>query len=527
MTFSTGHESNGKAVAYLRLSYVKGEGGELGEMTLEDQMTSCIGVAASRGLEITKVYDEGQGRSAFKAGNRPEWDRMLTELEPGTAVIGWATSRISRNSEETWRDIDDRGGILLTADGGSSETLMGKQAMAFANVVDEFYSRRKSEEIIAGHARSRKNGRVLGKPSYGYNKKDAVLSLIPEEAAVIREVAQNYLDGSNWEAEAKRLREEGILNRGKPFQGNSIRQLFVSCRVAGFQDDKEGNLIQVTDEPALEPRIWHQVTAEIARRKGKRNAGNTGTKSSNNLLANLIRCNQCGSFLAKRQAVSTDGRNYSYTCRAGKSKGLCKQYPGVDNLKNSARGRTDIVDEYVVRETIGRMAKLELAESQGNKKAGTQLATVRKAWAAELDPTVSLRGVEIENRLAVLDEKLDRAISKLATADDDMMEVWEGTAKEIKVEQRNLKEELGNLEPEQVSTPYPWSEWQDVMMSDEEDFDVLSAFINQEGLDTAQKVLRVIIEDMVLHKMSHEGLAPNSTERRVQPDKQLEINWAF
>ena len=170
-------ESNGKAVAYLRLSTVKGEGGDRGQETIETQRNRCIETALRAGLEIVDEYNEGQGMSAFKAGNRPEWDRMLVELEPGTAVIGWATSRISRNHEESWHDIEKAGGIVLTNEGGTSETMAGRQALDYKWIADMHYSQQISHAVREGHYRSKMAGRHLGRRPFGYDQEKAVLTL--------------------------------------------------------------------------------------------------------------------------------------------------------------------------------------------------------------------------------------------------------------------------------------------------------------------------------------------------------------
>lgn len=78
--------------------------------------------AASEGLEVTAVYSEGAGKSAYNGKARPEWDRLLTDLRPGVVVMAVETSRFSRDEADGFaqlRQIEDAGAFVLTTRDGA------------------------------------------------------------------------------------------------------------------------------------------------------------------------------------------------------------------------------------------------------------------------------------------------------------------------------------------------------------------------------------------------------------------------
>ena len=416
--------SNGSAVAYIRLSYVKGEGGAMGEMTLEDQLASCQGVATQRGLTIEKIYNEGQGSSAFKAGNRPQWDKMLDELEPGTTVLGWATSRISRNAEETWRDIDKRGGIVVTADGNTSEHLGGKQAMAFAGVVDEFYSLRLSTQVKEGLARSRRQGRHQGTRPMGYDKVDGALKIRLDEASVIRQVAKNIIEGSSMTAEVKRLNAEGAKTpRDKSWAATGLKRMLKNKLQMGLIELPDGELRMIADEPVLDAGTFKELQTAIAKRERKTDhmaAYNATGQKPTSLLSGIGKCAACGLGLAS-------GRNHGYYKCSRKVDGIC---PG------GGAGSKRQMDAYVV--TILHSLCDELQEDTD------RLEALAKAWGTTNDPTIEIERKRLNGEIEVSELQLKAMAEKLAS-NEMTVDAYAIATDAIGAKVKNLKEQLASI----------------------------------------------------------------------------------
>jgi len=427
--------SNGKAVAYLRLSYVKGEGGTLGDMTLEDQLASCQGIATQRGLTIEKIYNEGQGMSAFKAGHRPEWDRMLDELEPGTTVLGWATSRISRNSEETWRDIDKRGGIVVTADGNTSEHLGGKQAMAFAAVVDEFYSLRISTQVKEGQARARREGRRHGgRRPFGYWSENGYLTINQDEAAAIRTTAKNLIEGSSIRAEAIRLNEEEVptsTDKIGAWAATSVKRIMTNKNLLGLMEMPDGELRKVT-EPILDAGTFKELQNAITTRtrSTKGNWGNNGRSTGRKpatLLAGIGVCSSCGSPL------SSGAKSKEYRCSA-RSSGRC--------VEAAAHGSKTATDAHIVI-ALWSLCVL-LVENSERLKDPERLEALAAAWGTANDPTIEIERKRLQGEIEVGELQVQTMADKLAS-NDITVDAYAVATETIGERLKNLKEQLDNL----------------------------------------------------------------------------------
>jgi len=65
--------------------------------SLEDQIRELTNLARREGCIVTEVFQES--RSAKAPGNRPEFDRLMQEIENGTVdgVLTWSINRLSRN----------------------------------------------------------------------------------------------------------------------------------------------------------------------------------------------------------------------------------------------------------------------------------------------------------------------------------------------------------------------------------------------------------------------------------------------
>jgi site-specific DNA recombinase len=432
------NKSNGSAVAYLRLSYVKGDGGTMGEMTLEDQLASCQMLASQRGLTIDKVYNEGQGKSAWHSDNRPQWDKMLAELTPGTTVLGWATSRLSRNADETWRDIDKKGGIVLTADGNNSESLGGKQALAFAAVVDEFYSLRISTQVREGQDRARREGRRLGRRPFGYWSNGGVLTINQEEAAEFRLIAKNMIEGASLRSEAMRLNDKGVPTLlGGKWSPTTIRRMLENKVSMGLLEMPDGELRLIADEQVLDAGTFKEVQNALAKRTRVSFAGpdykyaqNSSGRVPTSLLSGIATCVTCG------RPVGSGKNTNAYRC-SGRGAGVCQE--------GAAHTSKDRTDAYIVT----ALYTLCLAVQEDPER----LSALATAWGTANDPTIEIERKRLEGEIKVHELKLEAMAEKLAK-DELTVDSYAAATEAIGKRAQNLRDQLASLVVE--DSPVVW-----------------------------------------------------------------------
>ena len=128
--------------------------------------------AAGEGLAVTKVFSEGAGKSAYSGKTRPEWQRLLDELEAHVVVMAVETRRFSRNEADGFVQlaaIEDVGAFILTTrDGADSRREGDELPQGIRLVVAAHESREKAKaQSSAGTAYEYNDNHLthLGEPS--------------------------------------------------------------------------------------------------------------------------------------------------------------------------------------------------------------------------------------------------------------------------------------------------------------------------------------------------------------------------
>lgn len=152
-----------KVIIYLRVS--------TGEQSLDNQLPALKQWIQDRpGYEVVGVYQEQE--SAWRAGRQKELARLLREL-PKRKVdvcLVWSLDRLSREGVsrvfELVRKFKQHGVQLVSYSEPWLEQSgeMGELLYAIAAWIAEFESRRRSALTLAGLARARRQGKVLGRP---------------------------------------------------------------------------------------------------------------------------------------------------------------------------------------------------------------------------------------------------------------------------------------------------------------------------------------------------------------------------
>jgi len=159
-----------KVVIYLRVSTA--------EQSTENQLPALKQWIHDReGYEVVQVYQEEE--SAWRAGRQKELARLLVELPKRKVDIClvWSLDRLSREGVarcfELVRKFKQHGVQLVSYSEPWLEQSgeMGELLYAIAAWIAEFESRRRSESTLAGLARARRQGKILGRPTGSRDRK--------------------------------------------------------------------------------------------------------------------------------------------------------------------------------------------------------------------------------------------------------------------------------------------------------------------------------------------------------------------
>lgn len=303
-----------RAVIYVRISKARD-----GQHSTVTQESACRAFARANGWQVVAV-EVDEGRSAYDGGRkarkapRPAFERALGMIDNGLAdvLLVWAVDRAARSTIDLDRMLHrlaDNGAGFASATQGEMNTTtpMGVALLKIIGVLAELESAMKSERMLEHHAGRRRAGAPAGGPrTLGYQRDDeGELEMDGEEAQVVRDVFDWYLEGLPMNAIATRLNEAKVKSStGKRIHCQTVRDLLSNPTVAGlFLTD--GVLTQAPWEAIIDRDTWDRVqqlrTSTIKRRPIQRR----------HLLSGLLVCGRCGSNL--RGGLHTKGPA-RYTC---------------------------------------------------------------------------------------------------------------------------------------------------------------------------------------------------------------------
>lgn len=201
---------------YCRLS--RDDGGDAESNSIGNQKTILSRYAADHGFSNTKFYvDDGWSGANF---SRPGFEAMMSDVDDGLigTIICKDMSRFGRDylhvglyTEVKFPEAGIR--FIAINDGVDSASGASDDFTPFRNIINEWYCRDISKKIKASMQSRAKSGEHLtGNPPYGYKKDESNPKkwVIDEEpAAIIREIFQLYLDGSNATQISEEMKKRG------------------------------------------------------------------------------------------------------------------------------------------------------------------------------------------------------------------------------------------------------------------------------------------------------------------------------
>lgn len=234
-----------RAGVYVRISSDP-DGTALG---VERQKTDCQELASAKGWRIAGVYEDNDV-SATRGKPRPGYQRLLADIRAGKvdAVVVWDLDRLHRRPVELeeFLDLAKTHSLSLASVGGDVD-LGTEQGVLIAGIKAQV-GRYEAQQISRRVRRKQEELRAAGKPfsgglrPYGYDKSRS--RVVPEEAAVIREVAERLIGGASLGSIAADLNARGILPaRAALWSVTTLKAVISKPRIAGlltYRGDVQG-----------------------------------------------------------------------------------------------------------------------------------------------------------------------------------------------------------------------------------------------------------------------------------------------
>lgn len=160
-----------KCALYLRVSTQ--------EQTTDNQRPQLEAYAKSREWEVVETYSENE--SAWKSGHQKELQRLQADIRDGRRkydiLLVWALDRLSREGAAAILNMVDSfkayGVRVISYQESWTEApgAIGEVLYAIAGWVAKMESQRHSQRTLAGLARVKSEGVVLGRPEGSKDKK--------------------------------------------------------------------------------------------------------------------------------------------------------------------------------------------------------------------------------------------------------------------------------------------------------------------------------------------------------------------
>lgn len=276
------------------------------------QIADCTTLARERWPDAQIAEYVDNDISAFRAKRRPEFDRLIDDLNGAQigAVVAYHPDRLYRrlaDLEAFVAGVKAAGAQVATVRAGDVDvsTASGQMIAEILASVSKHEAARIGERV----SRAKQERAAAGRPAGGGLRPFGLTRdrehLMPTEADEARAAAARIVSGqSSYLAEVKRLNAAGIwTTAGNPWSVGSFRRALCSPYMAGLRAYK-GRVVANTVSPAILDRdTWDALKTISAGRPGRR-------PSADYLLSGVFSCGACGRPLW----AWTARRNMAYRC---------------------------------------------------------------------------------------------------------------------------------------------------------------------------------------------------------------------
>ena len=252
--------------------------------------------------------------------NRPALQEMLRDVRAGivSRVLVYKLDRLSRSQRDTLSLIEDEflpNHCEFTSmnENFDTSTPFGRAAIGILAVFAQLEREQIKERMQMGADARAKEGKWHGGITpYGF-RYDGELKVVPEEAAVIREVLEMYLSGLGTKVIAKILNDRGTLRRGYRWNDASVRRLLTN-RTAVGELRHRGQWVDGNQNSAISGDLFERANTLLTARRKRIYEQNMRPGRATAVLTGFLYCAQCGERYAKWTA-----RGYSYYRCRGRS----------------------------------------------------------------------------------------------------------------------------------------------------------------------------------------------------------------
>ena len=319
--------------------------------------------------EFAGVYaDEGISGTSIK--KRSGFQQMLADCEAGRIdmVITKSIQRFARNTLDLLRTIRHLKelGIEVWFEKENIHTLSGEGELMLSILAS--FAQEESRSISDNVKWAKRKRFAQGLPNghfyiYGYRWEGDRMVIVPEEAAVVKRIYQNFLDGKSRLETERELEAEGIRTRqGCVMRDSNLKRILTNITYTGnlllqkaYIEDpitkktkwNRGELpqywVENTHEAIIDMETFQYVQEEMARRKELGPFGNKSIKTS--CFTGKLKCPYCQISYMHDVGVYHGHSHDFWVCGSKKKKKVGDGCPvrGSINHKNMVQAATEVL----------------------------------------------------------------------------------------------------------------------------------------------------------------------------------------
>ena len=382
------------------------------ERSIDDQVALCREYARKNGLRIIQSYSDRAQTSASLVGR----EGIMSLIDDAKArkfdvVIVEALDRISRDQE-------DLAGVFKRLSFANVEIVAVHEGVADAvqvgirGLLGSMFLSDLKHKVRRGMAGVVNDGRVAGGNAYGYDVvpgKPGERTINEEQAAVIRRIFREYVDGASPRDIAGRLNAEGVPPpRGSKWNASTIngsknrsygilvnalyngqivwnrvhmvRDPDTGKRVSRFNPESDWKIAEAPHLAIVDRETYNAAQARKADRTRLVEQG-ASTKKAKRLLSGLLRCSSCGSGMA---SVGFNGGRLRVQCSQNRESGSCDNNRKYNAERIEHAVVTGILSKLEDEEAAERYIRDYVAERRTNIDSATRSASQIEAKLARV-----------------------------------------------------------------------------------------------------------------------------------------------
>lgn len=381
--------------------------------------------------EFVKVYTD-EGISGLMTKKREGFQSMIQDALAGKIdlILTKSVSRFARNTVDTLtnvRKLKEQGvTVFFEKENIWTDDAKGELLITIMSSLAQEESRSISENVTWGQRKRFADGKVSMpyKGFLGFRKgADGRPEVVPEEAAIIRRIYGEFLQGQTYNGIARNLTRDGIKTpRGRDtWQGSTIKSILQNEKYKGDallqksftvdfltkkQKVNEGEVPQYyvsnSHEAIVSDEVFDLVQYEIERRKNNRQQG-----SSVNFFSGRIICASCGeAFTRKVWHSNSKYKRYIWQC-------------GKKYARKNAVCQTPHVLEDEIKIAFCMLVKNLIVERKAVLKA-TQTILADVLYTSSLESDKELLQKQVDELYALLEEELNRKAKRANDSEKEL-----------------------------------------------------------------------------------------------------------